>query len=451
MQYSTIPFEVKLPEQAFSFDVHALHRVLLPLVDQRGRKGRIYALATILTIAVLAKLSGQNQIRAVAHWSKLRQRELTHLFGLPYLTMPHHTTWSRILGSGVDIAQLEQVLGHFFKQHLPSTIAKRGSVVLAIDGKALKGTIAAGETRGVHLMAAYLPQYDIVLAQVAVDGKENEIVAAPRLLAQLDLRGMVVVGDAMQCQRVLSVQVVTDGGDYVWFVKDNQPSLLTDLKILFEPEPLAVGHSPTPTDFKTARTVEKAPTNGYPGRIERREITVSSMLAGYSNWPYLAQAFKLEYWSEPLPLSPEQAVKRAAKAKKPTKAKTKTKTKTSKCQCQCSSAPQEGERQVQQVHEVRYGITSLGAEVAGPARLLEIARAEWGIENNTHEWVPDWRRDVTLGEDASQLRRGNAPQANAILNNTVLGLLGLAGISNVAAARRELEYVVATQLAHLTC
>ncbi len=115
MQYSIIPFEVKLPDQSdFTFDVHALRVCLEKLLDKRGCEGRIYALAPLLTIAVLAKLAGHNQMRAVAHWAKLQARNLTNLFDLPHLTMPHHTTWSRILGETMDINQFEAVIANFF-------------------------------------------------------------------------------------------------------------------------------------------------------------------------------------------------------------------------------------------------------------------------------------------------------------------------------------------------
>lgn len=74
----------------------------------------------------------------------------------------------------------------------------------------MRGTIPLGQTRGVHLVAAYLPKQGVILAQIAVETKENEIVVvvAPKVLVQIDLRGMVVVGDAMFCQRALSVEVV---------------------------------------------------------------------------------------------------------------------------------------------------------------------------------------------------------------------------------------------------
>jgi hypothetical protein len=91
-----------------------------------------------------------------------------------------------------------------------------------MDGKTMRGTIPTGSKRGVHLLAAFVPGQGVVLFQVEVDGKENEISAAPRLLQTLNLRGAVVTGDAMHTQREISVQILDQGGDYLWTVKGLQ-------------------------------------------------------------------------------------------------------------------------------------------------------------------------------------------------------------------------------------
>jgi hypothetical protein len=153
----------------------------------------------------------------------------------------------------------------------PSTAAvpARGSMLLSSDGKTLRGTIPRGSTRGTHLLAAYLPKQGVVLAQVDGDQKENEIVAAPRLLANLDLTGTVVTGDAMQTQRDLSIEIGDQGGDYLWTVKDNQPTLRHGLETLFDPGLLAVQvvaprfHS-APTNYKNANN--KPPHPRHPDK-----------------------------------------------------------------------------------------------------------------------------------------------------------------------------------------
>ncbi len=87
------------------------------------------------------------------------------------------------------------------------------------------------------------------------------------------------------------------------------------------------------------------------------------------------------------------------------------------------------------LQEVRYGVTSMPRRVASAACLLRVVRSEWGIENGLH-----YRRDVTLAEDACQLRRGGGPQVMAALNNAVVSLLGQAGVANLAATQRAFAY-----------
>jgi predicted transposase YbfD/YdcC len=203
---------------------------------------------------------------------------------------------------------------------------------------------------------------------------------------QLDLEGVVVTGDAMFTQRALSTQIVEAGGDYLWPVKDNQPELHQDIELLFTPDRVRPGHGVLPMDFTTARQVEK----GH-GRLEERVLTVSSLLHEYSDWPYLAQVFKLE-----------------------------------------RTVIDGGGRRSR---ELRYGVTSLPASVADAERLLDLMRQHWRIKNGLH-----YRRDVTLAEDASLVRTGRAPQVLATLNNTVLGLFARHGVQNIAAAQRALAY-----------
>jgi len=257
-------------------------------------------------------------------------------------------------------------------------------VVIAIDGKTLRGTIPPGQSQGLHLLAAYLPGEGLVLMQIAVESKENEIVAAPKLLKVLDLRGKVVIGDAMHTQRQLSIEILTAGGDYLWIAKDNQAQLKEDIAHLFAPQQCPPATSPLPTDFQTASTQDY----GH-GRYETRTITTSSMLKDFLDWPYLEQVFKLDYRTLNL--------------------------KTGQVQTQ-----------------THYGLTSLSATKANPARLLALKRHYWGIENRLH-----YRRDVSLNEDRCRLRTGQAARNMAILNNLVLALIDRLDFQTVPDARRK--------------
>jgi predicted transposase YbfD/YdcC len=379
-KYTPIAFEINLRPEGFVFDVHSLITALMDVQDLRDVRGLRYALVTVLVFVVLAKLSGEDFMRGIAQWVAERKDDLAATLGLAKVQAPHYTTYGRILGHAVKIEQLEQIVSVFFTA-LPSA---GHSLIMNLDGKTLRGTLSAGQTQGVHLLAAYLPGEGLVMAQVEVTKKENEIPATPRVLKVLDLRGKIVTGDALLTQRKISLQIVEAGGEYVFPVKENQPQLLSDVQTLFEPEKCVKGFSPATKDFRPAEKTEK----GH-GRIEKRTLTVSSELKGYVDWPYAEQVFKLEREFKQM--------------------------NTGKV-----------------MHEVVYGITSLTSKEAGAARLLEITRSHWGIESGLH-----YRRDVTLHEDRCRVRTGHAAHAMAVINNVVLGLFARLGYSSAPEARRH--------------
>ena len=235
MKVTTISAALPLPNEALLFDLDALYRCLQTVPDQRSRQGLRYPLASILMIGVLAKLAGQDRSRAIAEWAQLRTTELRRLFALKQQTMPHYSTWSRVLAHGVDPIQLEQTLGDFFATSVSeASRLQRGGIQVCLDGKTLRGTIPLGESQGVHLLAAYVPAQGVVLAQVQVNGAFDEPQQAPALLACLDLRGVVVSGDALFAHRNLSVQIVQAHGDYLWIVKANQGGLYDEIQTLFD-------------------------------------------------------------------------------------------------------------------------------------------------------------------------------------------------------------------------
>jgi predicted transposase YbfD/YdcC len=380
MKYTPPSFDVNQDPDGFLVDLNSLFDAFSRLADSRDARGVRYGLVTVLTYVVLAKLAGENQLTGIAEWVQLRQEALAQAFQLKKVRAPHLSTYCRLLGHVVDADEFERVVGAYF-----ATQPQTGeSITIALDGKTLRGTLRAGQTHGVHLLAAYLTGQGVVLLQVEVGRKENEITAAPRLLKALDLRGKIITGDALLAQRELSAQIVEAGGEYVWTVKGNQPGLQQDLKTLFDAEPVVKGFSPAShDDFATAQTINK----GH-GRLERRTITMSAALKGYVDWPYAEQVFRLERW-----------VRQIATG--------------------------------QETLDVVHGVTSLTAAEASPHRVLGLVRGHWAIENSLH-----YRRDATLREDWSQVKRGHAPQVLAALNNVVLGMLLRRGVKNVPQARR---------------
>lgn len=302
---------------------------------------------------------------------KAHRHELAAWLGLAQVRFPHATTLSRILGQALAVTEFERVMGAFF-----ATLPPCGSRVhLILDGKTIRGTIPAGGMQGVQLLACSVPAEGWVWLQVEVSPVENEIPAALRLVKTLALRGKIVTGDAFLAQRTLSSEIVKRQGADVWLIKDNQPETLAAIQELFAPEPCVPGFSPAShDDFQTVETI----TKGH-GRIEKRVLTVSAALEEWVNWPHAAQVFKLERFTQRL-------------------------------------------RDGKQTYELRYGLTSLTAKEASPARLLALAGGHWQIENGLHD-----RRDDTFREDRCTLRCGHAAHMMAALNNLGLGLLRRVG------------------------
>jgi predicted transposase YbfD/YdcC len=378
MKYTPLSIDVNLRPEGFVVHLDSLFAALATLSDRRDARGLRYSLVTVLVYLILAKLAGEDHLRGIAQWVALRQEALADLLGLAKPQAPHATTYSRVLRHAVHIEDLERVIREFFASQ-----PKAGkSVKLNLDGKTLRGTIPAGETKGVHLLAAYLPEEGWVMHQVEVGSWENEIPAAMRILRQLDLRGKIVTGDALLAQRELSTHIVKAGGDFVWTVKGNQSRTQDDIELLFAPESCAPGFSPSHKDFRTATTRGK----GH-GRLEWRTLTTSSLLKDYVNWPCAEQVFRIERRSLRI---------RDGKA----------------------------------MDKVNYGVTSLTTAEASPERLLELVRAHWSIENGLH-----YRRDETFREDRCRLT-GQGARAMAVLNNLVLGLLRRTGVDYVPDARR---------------
>jgi predicted transposase YbfD/YdcC len=360
------------------FSVGSLYEHFCRLPDGRDRRGRQYPLALVLVFIVLAKLGGADTPYVIAQWVRWRLGKGARLLGWRREKLPSHNTYRRLLCL-VDEHALQEVSNAFLQQRAGAGC----SVLIAIDGKVMRGTIPEGQTQGVHLLAANLPAEGLVLMQVAVEDKEGELTAAPRLLETLDLRQKVVRGDALFTQRELSAQIVQAGGEYVWSVKVNQPELLHDIQEVFDPAPTAAGWSQTPRDLRAAQT-----TNSGHGRLEKRTLTASSFLQEYSDWPALAQVFKLER---------EGIVQRTGQVRRQTV----------------------------------YGVTSLTATEASPERLLRLMRDYWAIENGLH-----YRRDKTLGEDAARISNRQQARVLAIFNNLVIALVKQQGFDNLAAARR---------------
>jgi hypothetical protein len=121
--------------------------------------------------------------------------------------MPVLRTWQRVFSQGLSADELDQIVCDYLVETLADS-PQDGSLCAAIDGKTLRGTISAKNPQGVHLIAIYLPECGVVLTQMEIDSKANEISASAQLVRKVDLQGIVLTGDAMFTQRTLSMVIV---------------------------------------------------------------------------------------------------------------------------------------------------------------------------------------------------------------------------------------------------
>jgi len=349
------------------------------LTDIRKARGKRFSLETILTIIMLAKICGADTPSAIAEWAKNHQEQILELLQLKRPKLPHLNTYRRILAHVVYEEEVARLVGAYNQR------GEHGEVY-AMDGKAIRGVRKKDEDGSEYLLSLYDVEQAKVMSQVAVGRKENEITKAPEVLKNVEISRKIITGDAMHTQKAISAQIIDQGGDYVFPVKENQLRLYQNIQQLFAPEYPKPGFGKIPTDFLTAQKVSK----GH-GRLETRILTTSEMLNPYSTWPGLAQVYRIERQFQYF---------------------------RSGC-CYHTS------------NEIEFGITSLSRTNTTPARLLKIRRAHWGIETGLHG-----RRDVIFKEDATRMTVGNTGKVMASINNLVIALTRQAKFQNTAQARR---------------
>ena len=384
--YHTIDDAVK---EGGSLDPASFYRAFEQIEDGRKKRGKRYPLPLILTLVLLGKLAGETTISGIAQWVQEREAWLGCALDWPK-RFPCQATYTATLArcDGQEIASvMAQVL---LKARSVEQCGTEPSRVLhqhptpellhtALDGKTLRGTLghASENQPPVHLVSLYECDSGLVLAQRAVASKENEITAAQAFAQPLLLKGRIVSADAMHCQKKWCAQVHGFQGYYLLIAKGNQPTLHEDLQAFFEDRDLDQG------EWQTANWMQK----GH-GRLEKRAIWTSTQMNAWfeREWAGIAQVFQIRRWVK----------------------------------------IREKERE-----EVVYGLTNLPRSRASADRLLALNRAHWAIENRLH-----YRRDVTLREDACQVRVKGAPAVLAALNGGLLALLDFLGVTNVARQMR---------------
>jgi hypothetical protein len=204
----------------------SLTEVFADIPDPRSASGRRYSLSAILNLTAIAMLAGMRSLEAIAQFARDHGTPLIHALGFHSAKRPRKATFSNIFRR-LDIAAFEAALTRWILARCPELGEQ-----LCLDGKTARGSKDKG-LPGIHLLAACAPHVAAVVAQIQVDRKTNEHKAALELLGILPLVGKVVTGDAMFCQKDVC-QAVHDGdGDYLFAVKDNQPTLHFDIACMF--------------------------------------------------------------------------------------------------------------------------------------------------------------------------------------------------------------------------
>jgi predicted transposase YbfD/YdcC len=341
----------------------AFLRYFQDLKDPRRPNVR-HSFSDILTIAILAVLCRADDFDEIVLWAQLRREWLAGFLELPN-GIPHPDTFRRIFAR-LDPAGFERCFGAW-TQSLAESL--HGQVV-AIDGKSLRHSFQrAWDQQMIHMVSAWASENQLLLGQIAVDEKSNEITAVPRLLELLNLKGATVTLDAMGTQRAIAEQIVKQKADYVLAVKDNQPELCQKVTSLLDDAILE--------NFKGMSYGYHEATNAGHGRTEIRRVWVTDEVRWLgpqlrARWPRLKSVAVVE------------AIRRLDNGQSST--------------------------------ERRYFISSrAGTDAAWMAHAI---RSHWGIENRLH-----WPLDVTFGEDASRMRKDFAAENVSRLRRLALNLL----------------------------
>jgi predicted transposase YbfD/YdcC len=346
-----------MPAQAIQEFLNHFGDVTDPRIQNANQR---HELGDMLVLTILAVICGADSWTAVEQFGKAKRADLKAFLKLPH-GIPSHDT----LGDLFARLCPEQLQAGFLSW-VNSLVSVSDGEIVAIDGKTLRRSYDTGNGRGaIHMVSAWASANRMVLGQVKVDAKSNEITAIPALLNVLHLDGAIVTIDAMGCQKAIAEQIIERGGDYVLALKGNQSGLHEDVE-LFLSGGLDKGFEGIAHGFH--ETLDK----GH-GRVEVRRYWISEQidwLESKAAWSGLRSIGLVE------------------------------------------SERHEGDKITT---ERRYFIASIEADAEVFAQAV---RTHWTIENQLH-----WSLDMTFREDDCRVRQGHAAQNLATIRHLALNLL----------------------------
>lgn len=339
--------------------------------DPRVNRQKRHQLQDVFFITLCAVICGADNWVAIEEFGKAKEEWFTELLELKY-GIPSHDTFGDIFAV-IDTDEFSEC----FSNWVADLASLTDGEVIAIDGKCLRRSIdKASNKAAIYMVSAWAQQNSLVLGQVKVADKSNEITAIPTLLSRLDIAGAVITMDAMGCQKKIAKQIIEKESDYVLSLKGNQGSLHEDVTTFFEsslsPEAAVitfdVGH----------------------GRFETRSVRVTDeieWLKENHSWVGLRSII-------------------AVTAIRETKNKI--------------------------TEETRYFISSLSAD--NPNQLEHAIRAHWAVENNLH-----WVLDMAFDEDSNRTRQGYSASNLAVIRHIALNLIKKEKTSKVGVKTKRLK------------
>lgn len=334
------------------------------LVDPRREQGKRHPLINLIIMALAAVICHADSWPEVEEFVRTKESWFRSFLHMPY-GVPSQYTFRRLF-LALDPEQFQASFLAWIEQ---VQVATDGDVI-AIDGKTLRRSFREGGKKGaIHMVHAWSKQNGLMLGQVKVDAKSNEITAIPKLLDMLSLKGCIVTLDAMGCQRDIAQKIVDSEADYLLALKQNQGTLHADVDHLFK-------HATTANFAEKGMDYAKQVDSGH-GRVETRECWV----VGDANW--LAYLRKQQDWPSLNCVVKVQATRSTDDKRKKS--------------------------------DTRYYISSLTVDAQ---KVLEATRAHWEVENKLH-----WVLDVAFREDDSRLRVGDGQENMALLRRWALNLI----------------------------